>query len=88
MLLNIHLCTFLILRAHIKKVHEKSLADFDQKLTATPKRRRHVTTDDNECQVKRRRLNEFLGKSQPTLTKHAFHKAVVEFIVKRKEPLT
>jgi hypothetical protein len=90
MLWNIHcnLFTFLSLRAHIKKVHEKSLAAFDQKLTSTPKRRRHVTADDNECQLKRRRLNDFLGKSQPTLTKHAFHKAVVEFIVKRKEPLT
>ena len=82
------LIRFLSLRAHIKKVHEKSLAAFDQKLTSTPKRRRHVTTDDNDCQLKKRRLNDFLGKSQPTLTKHAFHKAVVEFIVKRKEPLT
>ena len=83
------------LRAHIKKVHGNFLSDFDLKMTSTPKRRRHVTADDNESQHKRKRLTEYFesedseqSKKPPALTKQSFHRAVVEFIINRKEPLT
>ena len=69
MLWNIHcnLCTFLSLRAHIKKVHEKSLAAFDQKLSSTPKRRRHAIMETSPKTLLRSDISKIENEREQSL---------------------